>query len=63
MYICIVKENNKLIKTNTNMCKDLLTKGILQYQQKQLQEDDTPEARELSKAIHKFIKANYPEEW
>lgn len=45
------------------MCSDLLTIGVLQYQQKQLQEDDTPEARELSRAIHKFIKANYPDAW
>lgn len=37
------------------MCKDLLTKGILQYQQKQLEEDDTPEARVLRNAIINYI--------
>ena len=45
------------------MCSDLLTVVILQYQQKQLESEDSQEAKELSKAIHKFIKANYPEEW
>ena len=45
------------------MCSDLLTIGVLQYQQKQLQDDDSKEGKELSKAIHNFIKANYPEEW
>ena len=45
------------------MCSDLLTIGVLQYQQKQLQEDDTPEAKELRMAIHKFIKATYPDAW
>lgn len=45
------------------MCSDLLTIGVLQYQQKQLQEDDSKEGKELSKAIHNFIKANYPDAW
>ena len=62
-----VKEINKtIIKTKTNntiMCKDLLTIGVLQYQQKQLEGDDSKQAKELSKAIYKFIRATYPEEW
>lgn len=45
------------------MCSDLLTVGILQYQQKQLQEDDSKEGNELRRAIHNFIKANYPDAW
>ena len=45
------------------MCSDLLTIGVLQYQQKQLQEDDSKEAKELRRAIQKFIRATYPEEW
>ena len=62
-----VKENNKtIIKTKTNntiMCKDLLTIGVLQYQQRQLESEDSQEAKELRRAIQKFIRATYPEEW
>ena len=45
------------------MCKDYLTIGVLQYQYQQLQDEDTKEARELSKAIYNFLRANYPEAW
>lgn len=45
------------------MCKDLLTIGVLQYQYQQLEEDDSKEGKELSKAIYNFLKANYPEAW
>ena len=45
------------------MCKDLLTIGVLQYQQRQLEGEDSQEAKELRRAIQKFIKANYSEEW
>lgn len=62
-----VKEINKtIIKTKTNntiMCKNLLTIGILQYQQRQLESEDSQEAKELRRAIQKFIRATYPEEW
>lgn len=62
-----VKEINKtIIKTKTNntiMCKDLLTIGVLQYQQKQLESEDSQEAKELRRAIQKFIRATYSEEW
>ena len=51
------------IYNNTIMCKDLLTIGVLQYQQRQLESEDSQEAKELRRAIQKFIRATYPEEW